>query len=78
MRINLTNLPLVDKKGGSFPLLRRLRTLTKTKLGDWDVWVPYGDTLIAGRVCALKKSKEAAEKARCKALQENSRKGAQR
>jgi hypothetical protein len=77
VRINLTNLPLVDKKGNSFPSLRHLRTLTKTKLGDWDAWVPYGDTLLAGRVCALKKSKEAAEKARRKALQENSRKGAE-
>jgi len=76
VRINLTNLPLVNKKGASFPLLRQLRTLTGTKLGDWEVWVPYKNTLLAGRVCALKKSKEAAEKARRKVLQENSRKGA--
>ena len=76
VRINLTNLPLVRKDGSPFPLLRRLRTLTKTELGDWEVWVPYENTLLAGRVCALKKSKEAAEKARRKALQENSRKGA--
>jgi hypothetical protein len=76
VRINLTNLPLVNKKGASFPLLRHLRTLTGTKLGDWEVWVPYKNTLLAGRVCALKKSKEAAEKARRKVLQENSRKGA--
>jgi Transposase DDE domain len=76
VRINLTNLPLVNKKGVSFPLLRHLRTLTGTKLGDWEVWVPSKNTLLAGRVCALKKSKEAAEKARRKVLQENSRKGA--
>jgi hypothetical protein len=76
VRINLTNLPLVRKDGSPFPLLRRLRTLTKTELGDWEVWVPYENTLLAGRVCALKKSKEVAEKARRKALQENSRKGA--
>jgi len=76
VRINLTNLPLVDNRGHAFPLLRRLRTLTKTTLGDWDAWVPYEETRIAGRVCALKKSKEAAEQARRNALQENSRKGA--
>jgi hypothetical protein len=76
VRINLTNLPLVDKKGLPFPLLEYLRTLTKTKLGDWNVWVPYEKTRISGRVCALKKSKEAAERARRKTLQENSRKGA--
>lgn len=76
VRINLTNLPLVNKDGVPFPLLNRLRTLTKTKLGDWDVWVPYEKTWIPGRVCALKKSKEAAERAQRKVLQENSRKGA--
>lgn len=76
VRINLTNLPLVNKGGAPFPLLNRLRTLTKTKLGDWDVWVPYEKTWIPGRVCALKKSKEAAERAQRKVLQENSRKGA--
>jgi hypothetical protein len=76
VRINLTNLPLVNKNGASFSLLRHLRTLTRTKLGDWEVWVPHEDTPIPGRICALKKSKEAAERARRKALQENSRKGA--
>jgi hypothetical protein len=76
VRINLTNLPLVNKDEVPFPLLNRLRTLSKTKLGDWEVWVPYENTWIPGRVCALKKSKEAAEKAQRKVLQENSRKGA--
>ena len=76
VRINLTNLPLVHKDGARFPLLNRLRTLTRTNLGDWDVWVPYEKTGIPGRVCALKKSKEAAERAQRKALQENGKKGA--
>ena len=76
VRINLTNLPLVNKDGSPFPLLNRLRTLTKTRLGDWDVWVPYEKTWIPGRICALKKTKEAAERAQRKALQEGSRKGA--
>jgi len=76
VRINLTNLPLTNKDGKRFALLNRLRTLTRTRLGDWDVWVPYENTQIPGRVCALKKSKEAAEKAQLKVLQENGRKGA--
>lgn len=75
VRINLTNLPLVDKGGAPFRLLDHLRTLNKTEMGDWDVWVPYEDVFLAGRVCALKKSEEAAEQARRKALKENSRKG---
>ena len=75
VRINLTNVPLVKQNGKPFPLLSRLRTLTGTKLGDWDVWVPYDNMIIPGRVCAIKKNKKAAEKARRKALKENSRKG---
>lgn len=76
VRINLANLPLTNKDGKRFPLLNRLRTLTRTRLGDWDVWVPYENTQVSGRVCALKKSKEAAEKAQRKVLQENGKKGA--
>ena len=75
VRINVTNLPLVDKDGSSFRLLDRLKMLKRTELGDWDVRVPYEDVFLMGRICAVKKSKEAAEKARRKALQENSKKG---
>ena len=75
VRINLSNVPLVNSDGSAFPLLERLRTLTGTKLGDWDVWVPYEhEVVVPGRVCAVKKSKEAGERARRKALRENSRK----
>jgi len=75
VRLNLTNLPLLAADGKPFPLLGHLRTLGTTKVGDWDVLVSHDNTLMAGRVCALKKSEAAAEKARQKALRENSRKG---
>ncbi len=75
VRINLTNPPLVGADGRPFPLLAQLRTLTGTKIGDWDVWVPHDNTLIPGRVCALKKNQPAAERARRKALADGSRKG---
>lgn len=75
VRINLTNVPLVKNNGKPFPLLSRLRTLTGRKLGNWDVWVPYENAMIPGRVCALKKNKRATEKARRKTLRENKRKG---
>lgn len=75
VRINLTNLPLVGKDGSPFRLLDHLKMLKKTELGDWDVWVPYEDVFLTGRVCALKKSKEVAEKARLKTLRENGKKG---
>lgn len=75
VRINATNLPLKDKDN-KFDLLTRLRTLKKTQAGDWDVLVPYDNsTHICGRLCAIKKSKEAAERARRKAIQESSKKG---
>ena len=76
VRINLTNVPLVESDGAAFPLLSRLRTLRGTKLGDWDVWMPYEGTLIPGRICAIRKSKQAAERAARKTLQENGCKGA--
>lgn len=75
VRINLTNVPLVNKDGSCFPLLAKLKTLRGTKIGDWNVWVPYKELMISGRVCAIKKNKKAAEKARRKAYRENSRKG---
>jgi hypothetical protein len=55
--------------------LFHLRKLKKTQLGDWDVWVPQGEKTTPGRVCALKKSKEAAEKAKQRARHESTRKG---
>jgi hypothetical protein len=77
VRVNLTNLRFVDHNGGPFKLIERLRTLSGKKIGDWDVWVDIDKTQkIAGRICAIKKSRIAAEKAQKKALKENGRKGA--
>jgi len=76
VRLNLTNVPLVTSDGQPFALLEHLRSLTGTKIGDWKVWVPFESTLLPGRICAIKKNKEATEKARKKALKENGRKGA--
>jgi hypothetical protein len=75
VRMNLTNLPLLDARGRPFPLLRRLRSLSGTRLGDWPVWVRDGARRIPGRVCALKKSRLAAERARQKAVRDNQRHG---
>jgi len=75
IRLNLTTLPLLERQGARFPLLARLRTLSGTRLGDWEVSVRHEGSLIPGRVCALKKSKQAAERARRKSLKENSKKG---
>jgi len=68
VRTNLTNLPLAYADGRPFPLLAHLRTLAAAQIGDWDVWVPHDGRLIPGRVCAVRKSNRAAEKARRKAI----------
>jgi len=75
VRVNLRSLPFVEENGADFPLLDHLRTITGTKLGDWDVWVKHDKSFIHGRVCALRKSKKAREAARLKTLRQRSKKG---
>ena len=77
VRLNNSNLPLLDVDANEkFDLLGHLRTLRGTKIGDWEVVVPYADGhTIKGRLCALKKNKEAAERAKLKAERESKKKG---
>lgn len=80
VRLNLTNLPLIDAKGRPFELLRHLRTLTPGRVGDWPASIAADKTdqsAIAGRVCAIKKSKAAAQRAREKAARESRHQGHQ-
>jgi hypothetical protein len=74
VRLNLTNLPLLDGEERPLALLPRLRRLHATQLGDWPAVVPaarHDDTpAITGRVCAIKKSKAAAQRARDKLARE--------
>ena len=75
VRLNLTNVPLVDHRGQRFGLLSHLRRLRGTKLGDWPVVLVDDQGQIKGRVCAIKKSRSAAARARKRTQQENSKKG---
>ena len=78
VRLPLTNLPLQTASGTPFPLLKKLRKLRMGEVGDWTCWVQPEDPdedPIRVRVCALKKSKVAAQKAREKLRQQASRKG---
>jgi hypothetical protein len=77
VRCNLTNLPLLGPRGAPFDLLGRLRTLGAAQLADWPVHLLHKQQRIPGRVCALRKSEEAAERARMKAARESTRKGHQ-
>ncbi len=59
--------------------LEHLRSLQVGECGQWPVWVRIDKhkRLIAGRLCAVKKSAAAAQKARQRVLRESQRGGAQ-
>ena len=59
-------LPLWQDENNSFDLLRHLRSLRGTQLGDWDVLIKNGEHRHKGRVCALKKSRQATDAAKKK------------
>jgi hypothetical protein len=63
VRFAMTNLPLHTLRGRPFHLLKRLRGLTGKKLGDWPVLLKWKNQELAGRVCAIKKSRQAAQRA---------------
>jgi hypothetical protein len=75
VRVNLTNVPLWDEQGGRFALLRHLRRLHGTRVGDWPVICKDGQGQVKGRICAIRKSRSAAARARKRTQQKNSRKG---
>jgi hypothetical protein len=64
VRLNPASFPLWDGRGRRFPLLKRIRTLQKSgQTAEWAVWVKAGEQQIAGRVCAVRKSEEAIQRA---------------
>jgi hypothetical protein len=76
VRFAMDNLPLVQPSSPQrFSLLSHLRRLKATQLGDWPVEFEYEQERFAGRVCALKRSRQAAEQALKKFLFTSKRKG---
>ena len=75
VRSGLTNLPTYDSRGRSFNVLAHLRRLRNGEVGDWDVWFEHEDTVVKGRICAVRKSLAARKAARARCLRENRRKG---
>jgi hypothetical protein len=62
VRFGWSNLPLWDGQTKKrFDLFAHLRTLHGTALGDWPVFVRDDKRLITGRVCAVRKSRQAIE-----------------
>jgi hypothetical protein len=65
VRFHSTNLPLFSRGGKSFLPLSHFRSLTPNDCGDWDVWFRQAQSkdLVKGRLCVIKKSREAIERA---------------
>jgi hypothetical protein len=69
VRLNSTSLPLYQAGGEEFPLLASVRKIKSVgPVREWKVWVHAGQEKIAGRLCVLRKSEEAAKKAQRKIL----------
>ena len=76
VRFVLDNLPLLQPSSQkSFNLLTRLRRLKATEVGDWPVELEYQKERFSGRVCAIKRSRQAAEEALKRVLLRAKRKG---
>jgi hypothetical protein len=64
VRLNPASLPLLDARRPAFPLRRRIRTLRQAgDMADWQVQLEVGERRITGRVCAVRKSEEAIQRA---------------
>ena len=64
VRFGLRKIPLQTPRAGTFDLLKGLRTLKGTRVGQWPVRLEWENESVLGRVCAIKKSRLAREKAR--------------
>ena len=76
-RFGWRNLPLWAGSGQRFDLFAHLRTLRGTALGDWPAYIKDGEKLIAGRVCALKRSAPATQDAQRRAVRSAQKHSAQ-
>jgi len=77
VRFGWNLLPLWESPGKKFALFPKLRTLRGTRIGDWPVLFQSSSGFHPGRVCAIKKSRQATEKARQKAKQKSQKQGSQ-
>ena len=64
VRLNTAALPLFTPQGRRVPLLRWLARLRRAgQIGEWSVSVQGATRVIAGRVCAIRKTEEAIKRA---------------
>jgi len=77
VRFHSINLPLFTRQGKRLKTLEHLRSLADGQAGDWDAWFqsPEDGRMIKGRLCSLRKSKEAIELAKKRLRRMASKKG---
>jgi hypothetical protein len=67
VRLNPTALPLEDQQGRPWSALRATKRLKQAgEIGDWPVWVATAGGRLPGRVCGVRKSEQAIERAQRK------------
>ena len=77
LRWNPAVLPVEAADGNDFDLLQQLRRLPKRGVGQWKVQFEYEGKTYRLRLCAIRKSRVAAERARRKARRKAQRNGTQ-
>jgi len=73
VRTSLSLLALRSEDGTRFPILSKVRALRDGEAGDWGVWIAHKGALIQGRLCAVRKSLAARERARRKVLRQRNK-----
>jgi hypothetical protein len=64
VRLNPHALPLWDESGNPYSLLKPLAKLRSSgQVAEWPIWIRSGEAEIAGRICAIRKSRQAIERA---------------
>jgi hypothetical protein len=77
LRWNPATFPVHTSRGREFKLMDKLRQLPKRRPGEWKVQFEYEGKTHSLRLCALRKNKVAAERARRKVLDKARRNGTQ-
>jgi hypothetical protein len=77
VRLNSGAFPLEDEGGQSIDLVKLVEKLTVGQIGEWRVWFSHQGRRHQLRLCALRKSEVAAQRARRKVEKEARKKGRQ-
>lgn len=75
VRLKHKHFPLRAKDGEKFEFLRHLRTLHEYEPGDWDVEFDTSSGRISARLCAVRKSPDAAQRAKNQLMKAAKKKG---